>query len=351
MPGGRIAGATLHALARVGDGALVSAVAQSHALHADAEAGLVHHHEHVLEAAVLLAHHVADRAAGVAEGEHGGGARVNAELVLERHAAHVVARTEPAVGADDELRHDEQRDALDARRRVGRAREHEVHDVVRVVVLAVGDEDLVAEDPVAAIRLRHRPGSNRREIGSGLRLGEVHGAGPLAAHHLRQVRTLQRIGAVHLDRLDRAAGEHRAQLERHVGRVPHLVDRGGHQLRHALAAVLRILGEAVPAELAELAVGVLESGRRGHGAVVAQARAFAIADGVERIEHVGRELARLLQDRRDRVGRGVFEAWQARDLRQARELVHDEEHLGQRGVVLAHDGSLFSVRIRQGARE
>ena len=41
----------------------------------------------------------------------------------------------------------------------------------------------------------------------------------------------------------------------------HISSTGGrNELRHALAAELRVLGEAVPAELAELPVGVLEPG-------------------------------------------------------------------------------------------
>ena len=77
----------------------------------------IHHDEHVLEAAVLLADQIADRAAVVAVREHGGRTRVDAELVLDRHAVHVVARAEAAVVVDQELRHEEQRDALDAFRR------------------------------------------------------------------------------------------------------------------------------------------------------------------------------------------------------------------------------------------
>ena len=46
---------------------------------------------------------------------------------------------------EQEFRHDEQRDPLDAGRRADDARQHQVHDVLRHVVLAVGDEDLGAE--------------------------------------------------------------------------------------------------------------------------------------------------------------------------------------------------------------
>ena len=103
----RAGDAALHALARIGHCALVGAIGEADALHANAEAGEVHHHEHVLEAAILFADEVTDRAAVIAEGENRRGARVDAELVLERHAAHVVARAEAAVGVHEELGHDE----------------------------------------------------------------------------------------------------------------------------------------------------------------------------------------------------------------------------------------------------
>ena len=63
---------------------LVGALGDRDALHADRVARRVHHDEHVLEAAVLLAHQVADRAAMVAELQHRGRARLDAQLVLDR---------------------------------------------------------------------------------------------------------------------------------------------------------------------------------------------------------------------------------------------------------------------------
>ena len=223
----------------------------------------VHHHEHVLEAAVLLADEVADGAAVVAEREHRGRARVDAELVLERHAAHVVARAEAAVRVHEELRHDEQRDALGARRRVGRAREDEVDDVVGVVVLAVGDEDLAAVDPVAAVALRHRLRADRGEIGAGLRLGQVHRAGPLAGDHLRQVGALERVGAV-------AARSPRSRLRSASGTArtpcsPRSTSRRPPPRRGAACPGRRSPGSSArpfQPSSQNLPVGVLESGRR-----------------------------------------------------------------------------------------
>ena len=149
-------------------------------------ARVVHHGEHVGEPAAFLADQVAHRAAVVAERHHAGRAGMDAELVLERHAAQVVALAGLAVGADQELRHDEQRDAAHAGRRIGRARQHQVHDVLGHVVLAVGDEDLLAGDQVV-VALLDRAALELGEVRAGLRLGEVHGAGPFARDHLGQV--------------------------------------------------------------------------------------------------------------------------------------------------------------------
>jgi hypothetical protein len=100
---------------------LVGALGERQAFHADGEAGLVHHDEHVLEATVGLTHQGADRTAVVAEGEHRGGAAVDAELVFDRHAMDVVARPRRAVGVHQELRHHEQRDALHPFGRIARS--------------------------------------------------------------------------------------------------------------------------------------------------------------------------------------------------------------------------------------
>ena len=326
----------LDAIARVGDRVLVRTLGDPDTLHADREAGQVHHDEHVLEAAVLLADEVTDRAALVAIGEHRRRARVDAELVLDRHAVDVVARAQRAVVVDQELGHDEQRYALDAFGRVGGARQHQVDDVLGVVVLAEGDEDLLAEDLVRPVALRQRLAAHRGEVGAGLRLGQVHRPGPRPGDHVRQEPGLQCIRAAELQRLDRALREQRAEVEREIRRMPHLLDRGGENLRQALAAVVGVLGEAVPAVVAELPVGFLEAGGRGHRAVVVPARTFLVAGLVDRVKHVGRELARFFEDRRDDVGRRLLESRQPADGLDAGELVEDEPHVRQGCVIGAH---------------
>jgi hypothetical protein len=57
-------------------------------------------------------------------------------------------------------------DALDALGRARHARQHQVDDVLGHVVLAVGDEDLRAEEPVGAVGLRLGPGAHLRQVAS-----------------------------------------------------------------------------------------------------------------------------------------------------------------------------------------
>ena len=69
-------------------------------------------------------------------------------------------------------------------RRIGQARQHEMDDVLGQVVIAIGDEDLLAGDAVVRRPRARRGGAQRAEIGARLRLGQVHRAGPFAGDQL-----------------------------------------------------------------------------------------------------------------------------------------------------------------------
>ena len=134
---------------------------------------------------LALADQRTDGAALVTKGQHRRRASMDAQLVFDGHAVHVVALARRTVSIEQELRHNEQGDALHPLRCVRQTSQHQVDDVVGHVVLTVGDEDLLTENLVGAIALRHCTSTHRRQVGAGLRLGEVHGAGPFAADHLR----------------------------------------------------------------------------------------------------------------------------------------------------------------------
>jgi hypothetical protein len=194
---GRVAvdGTALDARPRVVARLLVGALGDGEAFDADGETRTVHHREHVFDAAVLLADQFADGPAVVAIGHDRGGAAMDAHLLFERDAAQVIAIAERAVGTHEKLRHDEQRNAFDARRRVRRAREHHMHDVLGHVVLAIGDEDLLPGNAIDGAVL-DRPRPQGADIGAGLGLCQVHGPGPFAADQLRQIGPLLRGAAV-----------------------------------------------------------------------------------------------------------------------------------------------------------
>src|SRR5262249_7906962 len=67
----------------------------------------VHHNEHIFEAAIRLTDQISDRAVPITKGQYAGGARVDPELVLDRHATHFVSSAERAIIVDEYLGHDE----------------------------------------------------------------------------------------------------------------------------------------------------------------------------------------------------------------------------------------------------
>ena len=84
------------------------------------------------------------------------------------------------------------------------------------IVLAPGDENLLAGDGVGAIGLRHRLGGERAEVGAGLRLGQVHGAGPFAGDEFGEIERPS-------DRARRAARWLRWRASVSIGSRPKLI--------------------------------------------------------------------------------------------------------------------------------
>ena len=92
-----------------------------------------------------------------------------------------------------------------------------MNDIIGKIVLAVGDEDLLALDAVSAVLRPFRAGAYRRKIGACLRLGQVHGGGPLARDQLLEVLRPQFIRPMRNQRFDGSHREHRPDAERHGG--------------------------------------------------------------------------------------------------------------------------------------
>ena len=133
-----------------------------------------------------------------------------------------------------------------------------------------------------------------------MRLGQVHGAGPFAGDHLRQIGALELVAALRLDGIDGAERQQRTQAEGEVGRIPDLAGGSGNDLRQVLSAPLLRRGERAPAAVGELLVGILPTVRRDDFAIH-QPRAGAVAGHVQRVQHLGAEFARFLDHRADGV--------------------------------------------------
>ena len=208
-------------------------------------------------------------------------------------------------------------------------------DILGQVMLTGGDEDLGTGDLVAAIALRDRAAAQEPEIGTAMRLGQAHRAGPLAAHHLGQVGLLERVTAMALDRSGGTMGEARVEAEGEVGRADHLLDQLVDRFRQPLPTPFRIGCERGPATFGELLIGFGEPRRRPHDAVF-QMTPLLVARPVDRQQDVATEARRLLEDR---IGEIRCELRQRGNIPEAvigMEFVEHEAHVAQRGVIDLH---------------
>src|SRR5690606_13887555 len=112
---------------------------------------------------------------------------------------------------------------------------------------------------VAAIRLGHGAGADQARVGTALRLGQTHGAGPLAADQSRQILLLLLGRAVRDQRIDRTVGQARVHAQRQIGRAGHLLDHHVEYVGQTLAADFGRAGQRRPAAFGELAISRAET--------------------------------------------------------------------------------------------
>ncbi len=171
---------SLHPFPGVTQSMLVGGFGDGHTFHADTDTCRVHHGEHVAHPLPLLPDQVADRpVAPVTEAEDTGRGGVDTELVLQGDHLQVVPLTGPSLVVGDEFGDQEHGDPPGPGRGARGPGEDEVDDILGQVVVAPSDEDLGPEQSIGPVGLRDRLGAKRPHVGSGLRLGEVHGARPL----------------------------------------------------------------------------------------------------------------------------------------------------------------------------
>ncbi|MCY1261874.1 hypothetical protein D9M69_124280 [compost metagenome] len=251
---------------------------------------LDHRHQELIEGLALLAHglvrmlvrrvaggsgHVGDRACAFGQRAH-----------RHQHALDV-----RVVDDGDRL----------ARRAVDRAALHALARIGHgLLVGALGHRDALYADREAR-RVHHDEHVLEAAVlFADLRLGQVHGAGPLARDQLGQEGGLLLIRAGRQQRLDGTVGQHGAQREREVGTVQRFDAGSGNQLGQALAAELLRVQHALPAAFAELAESVLEAGGGRDETVFPTAR-FGVANAVQRCHHLFVEPGCFLEHRLRRV--------------------------------------------------
>ena len=257
---------------------------------------------------------------------------MDAQLVLQRRAPDVVALAQAAVGLHQELGHDEKRDPLHAGRRVRRARQHQMDDVLGQIVVAIGDEDLLARQPVAAVVLLHRTSRDLRQVRAGLRFGQVHRAGPLAADQLRHVLLALRVRSDRQQGFDHAVRQHGTQGKRQAGRLDVLARRRRDQLGQALPAPLHRMLQALPAARGVI-LEALRVARRGRDLAILPDRRLRIARHVQRRHGLLDEAAVFFQDGVHQIRRDFFEAGQFQDVIESCQLLQSEAEVLQRGYV------------------
>ena len=266
---------------------------------------------------------------------------MDAHLVFNGAAAHAVGRAGAAVLANLELGHHEQRDAAASFRGVGKAGQHQVHDVVGEVVLAGGDEDLGAIDAVAAVVLRRGAGLEQAQVGAAVGLGQAHGAGPAPVHQRLEEHLALPVVAMVQQRLHRAVGQQREVAPREVGGVDHFLHRHADGVRQALATVFNRCIQRWPAGFDVLPVGLAEPGRgsdRAGGLV--ETAAHLIAHAVERSQHGLVEARAFLEHRVDEVAPHFVLAQVLEQRFNAKDIVQGKADIGQGGLVAGHGHSI-----------
>lgn len=98
----------------------------------------------------------------------------------------------------------------------GNSQDH-VHDVLRKLVVAAGDEDLVALEPVGAVACGFGAGADVGQRRAGMGLGQGHGAEVAALDHRLQEQALLFVAAEALDQVGRAHGQERVGRGASVG--------------------------------------------------------------------------------------------------------------------------------------
>ena len=247
----------------------------------------------MVETTANFANQIANSAVFFAKAHDAGRAGVDAELVFDARRLHVIARAQGSVGIDEEFGDKKQRNAARSGGGIGQAGEHQMNDVGRHLVVAIGDVDLGAENPGTAVSLRNRFRLQRAKISARMGLRQVHGAGPFTGDHFGQVALFQFGAAGCSECIDGALREQGAQAEGEIGAAPDFDSAGSQHMGQRLAAEVFRSRERRPAAVNEGFIGGGPAGWRDDGVAVQAGRAF-VASLIEGSEFVFGKLRRAL---------------------------------------------------------
>jgi len=298
----------------------------SHALHAHADARLVHHAEHEADAAAFLADDPAFALLLVAEVEHAGGRSMDAHFFFGLGADHVVWFPERPVLVHEDFRDEEKAQALHALGCAVHVGQDEVDDVFGQVMIARGDEHLGPGDDVGAVVGALCGGGRVAQGCAHVRFGQAHGPGPAALDHLVQVRLAHFLRTEGRQQVDRRGGEAGRHGEGAVGADHRLGGRGGDETGKALAADVRGYGHRVPAALAILFVEVVKH-RRHFDHAVFHADAFLVRRKIRGRNFLTGELDRLADDHPVKALVVVLERRKLRQRRQVQVLEQTKQKI------------------------
>ena len=218
---------------------MVRTFGSCHALDRSTHAGRVHKGEHAVQTAVRRAN---EEALGLVEVHHAGGRRLDTHLVLDGAAGHGVALTQGTVSIDVDLGDDEQGDAFGSFRRVRQAGQHDVDDVIHHVVFAGRNEDFGTGNGIGTIGVRLGLGTQDTQVGTTVRFGQTHSAGPLTTDQTGQKGVFLFLGAVLFQGLDGAMAQAGVHPPGPVGSAHHFAHHDAQRVGQALTTVFHVSG-------------------------------------------------------------------------------------------------------------
>ncbi len=279
-----------------------------------------------------------------AEGQFAGGGRLEAHLAFDVGGVHPVALAElTGVPVERELRHQEEREPLGPRARALGARQDEVDDVLREIVLTAGDEALDALQVPRPVVLAAGRRASGADVRSRVRFGEDHRRAPAPVHHPPGDLPLL---------LGSQAEDHRGEgretgvhPQRRVGAQDQLPHRPEQRRGAGFAAQPFRQAEPPPFGVEERLVGLLEPLGKAGGAglrIEDRRRAVRVGEGVG--QFAGRQPLHLDQDVPCGVLVHLGERTDSVTLLGAEHLEEVELQVAQVGLVVPHGSSDTSER-------